>query len=1084
LKKAAPHPPEGSVVSSIKDDAQDMGTCQDVTEHKRAEAALQGPVWGEESVSLLRATLEATADGILVVDGKGSLVTYNRKFVELWGIPHSVLGSADDKQVLNFVRDQLQDPETFDRKVRELQDQADGDSLDVLELNDGRTLERYSRSQQIGGQKVGRVWSFRDVTEGKRAQEALRASESKYRTLVEQASDGIFLVDSEGDLIEVNAKACEMLGYERDGLLRMRVEDIVSLPDPGSTQAHLANLAAGKTVHAEHEMYRKDGTSFLVEISSKRLPNGGFQGIARDITERKQAEEALRNSESKNRALIEVVPDLMVQISKNGTIVDFGLEKGDPLITSPDQFIGKTVYDILPPEVAQRAIQNAEQALESGVMQIFEYQLPVKGSKQDFEARLVVSGQNEVLAIIRNISERKQAQEALTKAKDDLEIRVAERTAELRETNNQLQHELSERLRTQEALRQSEERFRAIFEHAPVMVNSFTEDGRCVLWNAECEKQLGYAKEQVEPPGALLLLGYPEREMRDRLLEALALKDGKFSEYQVRAADGTYRHQTWATFVLPNTDLISIGYDITERKLAEQALNTSEARYRGVVEDQTEIISRYLPDGTFTFVNEAHCRYWQHTREELIGVSFLDLMPAEARPHAEKRLSSFHPDNSILTHEQKVVSDDGLVSWVHWVDRALFDDQGNVIEFQSVGSDVTERELAKQAAEEANRAKSEFLSRMSHELRTPLNAILGFGQLLELEDDPSPAHHESVAYILQGGRHLLGLINEVLDIAQIESGKMSLSLEPVSVSEVLKQCVDLLSPMAIQRDIYLRSGTSLVSTLPNCYVQADYQRLKQVLLNLLANAVKYNREGGSVSLAWETLAEVAEGGQRLLIKVSDTGPGIETDKIGRLFTPFERLGAERSDVEGTGLGLALSRRLVEAMGGTIGVDSVPGQGSTFWVNLPLVDGPVEQLERFNSGDLRSDMLPNLTHTVLYIEDNLSNLRLVEEIMKHDSTTRIIAAMQGRLGLDLAHEHHPDLILLDLHLPDIQGEEVLRLLLEDPTTSSIPVLILSADAIPGQREKLLAAGARDYITKPFNIKAFLKALGEVFARTED
>jgi len=380
---------------------------------------------------------------------------------------------------------------------------------------------------------------------------------------------------------------------------------------------------------------------------------------------------------------------------------------------------------------------------------------------------------------------------------------------------------------------------------------------------------------------------------------------------------------------------------------------------------------------------------------------------------------------------------------------------------------------AKAEAERANQAKSEFLSRMSHEFRTPLNAILGFAQVLELEP-LQPKQGESVGYILKAGQHLLGLIDEVLDIARIEAGRLRLSLEPVAVKTVLDEARSLIRPLAEERRIRLQVAASEAG---NLYVLADRQRLKQVLLNLLANAVKYNREGGAVTLSTEEAP-----GNRLRFKVTDTGPGIPPERIERLFTPFERLGAEANSVEGTGLGLALSKSLAEAMGGAIGVESEVGRGSAFWVELPRAEDPEASVVRAAKSAPDGPAL-RTESAVLYIEDNLSNIKLIEHVLARRPQVRLLTAIQGRLGLDLARDHRPGLILLDLQLPDIPGGDVLRQLREDSRTRDIPVVILSADASPGQIRRHLDAGAREYLTKPIDVRKFLEIVDEVLRTKE-
>lgn len=376
---------------------------------------------------------------------------------------------------------------------------------------------------------------------------------------------------------------------------------------------------------------------------------------------------------------------------------------------------------------------------------------------------------------------------------------------------------------------------------------------------------------------------------------------------------------------------------------------------------------------------------------------------------------------------------------------------------------------ARLAAEKANKAKSEFLSRMSHELRTPLNAVLGFSQLLEI-DDLTPDQAESVGQITKGGAHLLDLINEILEISQIEAGHLSMSPEAVQVSEVVEAAVSLLRPLADERSVHLIGGNDSGC---NHYIFADRQRLKQILLNLLGNGIKYNRQGGSVSIS---CFEPAPG--TLRIQVTDTGPGIPSDQFDLLFEPFERLGAEQTSVPGTGVGLALARGLAEAMGGTLGVESTPGRGSTFWIEFPIVESPVRIFEEAHQASLPAARRDTLT--VLHIEDNPANVELVERVLAQRPAVTVVPALQGRMGVDLARRHQPVLILLDLNLVDLPGAEVLKILRDDPLTANIPVAIVSADAMPRQVQRLLSSGAIAYLTKPIDIHRLLEIVDDAVA----
>jgi signal transduction histidine kinase/ActR/RegA family two-component response regulator len=373
-----------------------------------------------------------------------------------------------------------------------------------------------------------------------------------------------------------------------------------------------------------------------------------------------------------------------------------------------------------------------------------------------------------------------------------------------------------------------------------------------------------------------------------------------------------------------------------------------------------------------------------------------------------------------------------------------------------------EAEQARGQAEEASRAKSEFLSRMSHELRTPLNAVLGFSQLLAM-DELDERQREAVEQINKGGRHLLDLINEVLDIARIEAGRLSLSMEPVDLADVVEEALALVQPLAVQRQVRVEVGDIEGTVL------ADRQRLKQILLNLLSNAVKYDRLGGTVRI------EARRAAGRHRISVSDTGPGIDPDKIDRLFTPFDRLGAEATDVEGTGVGLALSRRLAEAMAGTMGMESASGRGSVFWVDLEAASAAERAQLSTVEVETAAQGRALGRGTVLYIEDNPANIRLVQRILERQAGVRLITSMQGGVGVELARQHRPNLILLDLNLPDVSGAAVLERLHADPSTATIPVVVISADATPGQVQRLLAAGARDYLTKPIDVVRLMDLL---------
>ncbi|NCO51527.1 MAG: response regulator [Deltaproteobacteria bacterium] len=380
-----------------------------------------------------------------------------------------------------------------------------------------------------------------------------------------------------------------------------------------------------------------------------------------------------------------------------------------------------------------------------------------------------------------------------------------------------------------------------------------------------------------------------------------------------------------------------------------------------------------------------------------------------------------------------------------------------------------ELERATVVAEKANLAKSDFLASMSHELRTPLGAILGFAQLLESSNPPpTPTQTRSIDQILKAGWYLLELINEILDLAQVESGKLSLSLEPVLLSEVMLECEVMIEPQARERGI--RVDFSHFET--PCFVEADRTRVKQVLINLLSNAIKYNREEGSVSVACTR----CDAGV-IRISVKDTGAGLAPEQLAQLFQPFNRLGQEAT-IEGTGIGLVVCKRLVELMGGKIGMESRVGEGSVFWFELnpaaeiACSDHSVPLLTTVLQAQAQRD--PQIS-TLLYVEDNPANLMLVEDIVAQRPDIRFVSARNAILGIEMARTLLPDVILMDINLPGISGLEALKILVDDPTTANIPVIALSANALPRDIEKSLEAGFFQYLTKPIKVKKFMDIL---------
>ncbi|MDF1503736.1 PAS domain S-box protein [Roseisolibacter sp. H3M3-2] len=721
------------------------------------------------------------------------------------------------------------------------------------------------------------------------------------------------------------------------------------------------------------------------------------------------------------------------------------------------------------PFTLERARAHLRRAA-AGEPQRFEWRMRAAGSDaprwvEVTIERVALRGADRLLALVRDFDARKVAEEALRASREELraanealERRVAERTAELREREAQLEE--SQRL---------------------ARLGAWTWDAAtgAVGWDAALCAALGVRADQAprDLDAFLALLHDDDRErIAATVTRALTHRTPYAYDARFVLPDGRVRHVHGRGRLVFGADgaptgMVGTAQDVTERREAELRLAEREAYYRSLIENTSDLVTFADAAGVVRYHSPSLTRMLGYPPESHVGSTSFDIIhrdDAVATRAAFAALVANPGKTGVLVYRLRHA--DGSWRTVESMARTVDPhsaDAGIVINTR----DVTDRKLAEEAlarakedAERANRAKSEFLSRMSHELRTPMNSILGFGQLLARAQLP-PSHAKGVGHIVSAGRHLLHLINEVLEISRIEAGRESFALEPVALAPAVQEALGLVRPLAQQHGVTLGDFGPDDAGGREAFVVADRRRLVQVLLNLLANAIKYNRPGGAVRVRG---APAADGGWAL--RVEDTGRGIPADRVGELFTPFARLGAETTDVEGTGLGLALSQRLCEAMGGALALESSGPAGSVFRVDLGAAPHPMGRGEEAARPPAPADVGGEAT--LLYVEDNLANLTLVEAILMSRPGWRIIPALQGQLGVELAREHLPDLVLLDLHLPDIPGAEVLRRLRADPRTAAIPVVVVSADATPASLERLRRAGADAYLTKPLDVDEFL------------
>jgi PAS domain S-box-containing protein len=537
-----------------------------------------------------------------------------------------------------------------------------------------------------------------------------------------------------------------------------------------------------------------------------------------------------------------------------------------------------------------------------------------------------------------------------------------------------------------------------------------------------------------------------------------------------------------------------IGTDNTARKrveaeqaLLDQRLRDQQFYTRSLIESNIDALMTTDPRGIISDVNQQMEALTGCTRDELIGAPFKNYFTDPER--AEAAITRVLREGKVTNYELTAHARDGKETVVSYNATTFHDRDRKLQGVFAAARDVTDRkqfehtlqvnnvelESAKAAAEKANLAKSDFLSSMSHELRTPLNAVLGFAQLMASDTPPpSSAQKLSIDQILQAGWYLLRLINEILDLAMIESGKVTLSQESMSLTDVLQDCQAMIEPQAQKREIQM--------TFPRFdnlfYVHADRTRVKQVMINLLSNAIKYNRIGGAVIVECVPSAE-----NRVRVSVKDTGAGLAPEQLAQLFQPFNRLGQETSTEEGTGIGLVVTKQLVELMGGVIGVESSVGAGSVFWFELAAASAPELVLGSIGAIDaIDADERDHVAahalssqRTLLYVEDNPANLTLVEQLIARRSDLKLLTAIDGHLGIQLARAYQPDVILMDINLPGISGFGALKILHEDPATAHIPVIALSANAVPRDIEKGLEAGFFRYLTKPIKVLEFMDAL---------
>ena len=920
-------------------------------------------------------------------------------------------------------------------------------------------------------------------------------TENNFRKLFELSPIGMAMVDHEtGNYLEVNNAVLTATGYSKEEFLNLNLRDITP-PEYEEQQLkqHQDLNETGIIGPNFKEFIRKDGTRYPVSVSGALFRNSNNKkvawGILEDISARVLIDETLKKSQDSLKKLLHAVEQspVVTFITNLSGIIEYINPKAIELSGyTKEELIGNT----------PRIFKSGKQSLD-----FYKILWETISVGKEWKGELQNKKKNgDLFWVLESIS---TVRDYLGNATHYIAV----------------QEDITERKLAEAILIDSENMYRSVLQaSAEGILIVDAESLQIIFANpTQCE-MLGYTEEELVLMTILEI--HPKNSLQETLNEFQSMLMGEKAFVPniqcLKKSGATFLADIHSSFLFQNGKRCILGFfkDITERTKVEEHLKKLSQAV-----EQSSVLT-FITDlsGAIEYANPKTSELTGYSKEELIGQNPRILKSGAQSTDAYKILWQTISSGSQWKGELQNKKKNGEYYWAMASISPIFNSAGEISNYLGMQEDITERKRieteildlnaslenkiqirtnelrkineslyqeievrkivefelrkARKEAEDANLAKSEFLSRMSHELRTPMNSILGFAQLMEMGDLPF-IYKKGVNHILRSGKHLLDLINEVLDISRIEAGRLSFSLEPVQLQSVILEILDTVQPQADKRNLTLELIDSPTNQL---FVRSDNQRLKQVLLNLLNNAIKYNTVGGSVIINTEIREKDDSEFTVVRISISDTGIGIKPEDISKLFNPFERIGAEKTETEGTGLGLMVVKKLMEAMGGNVGIESIAGKGSTFWIEMRQVESQKTIFEQSITEILSEEPGPVYAGTILYIEDNISNAELFEEIVLiHRPAIRLVANRFGKQAVKLAIDYDADLILLDLDLPDIHGSEVLFNLQTDPLTKDIPVVIVSANAMPKQIEHLLASGAREYLTKPIEVKGLIRII---------
>ncbi len=1085
------------------------------TQEQTNSQLLQANITLLESEEKLAVTLSSIGDAVVATDAHACVTLLNPIAEQLTGWTQAQASGRRIDEVFNIINKETRQAAAI--PVKETLEKGNIVGLanhTVLISQDGTERDIADSCAPIrdrDGQVVGAVLVFRDVTDSYAVQAALHDSSALVQAVLNTVADGIITLRARGGIVEkANPAAEQMFGYTAAEFSGIRVSALIPEFDQVQLDGLLKHYRASDEARAggstrEVNGRRKDGSGFQLEIAVGEMMLRGeryFTGILRDVSLRKKAEMEMLKAGALQSAIFNSANFSSIATDAKGVIQIFNVGAERMLGYAAADVTNKiTPADISDPQEVIARAEALSLELSTSIAPGFDALV--------FKASRGIEDIYE-LTYIRKDGSRFPAVVSVTALRDEQDSIIGYL---LIGTDNTARKQAEAALQKADALQS------AIFNSANFSSIATDAKGVIQIFNVGAEHMLGYAAADVmnkitpadisDPDEVIARADVLSRELGTPItpgFEALVFKASRGIEdiYELTyiRKDGSRFPAVVSVTALRDEQEKIIGYLLigtdntarkhieAEQKKLDQRLRDQQFYTRSLIESNIDALTTTNPAGIITDVNKQMEILTGRTRDELIGAPFKNFFTNAER--AQVGIRRVLSENKITNYELTARAWDGKETVVSFNASTFYDRERTLQGVFAAARDITERKMldhsleetnialvaAKSAAEKANLAKSEFLSNMSHELRTPLNAILGFAQLIDSGTPvPTPVQKRGILQILQAGWYLLDLINEILDLALIESGKLSLSLEPVSLAKLVHECQDMIANQAQKRGI----GVIFPQFEARYFVQADRTRLKQALINLLSNAMKYNRANGTVEVSYDLITP-----ERIRICVKDSGHGLSPEKLVQLFQPFNRLGQESKDEEGTGIGLVVCKQLVELMGGTIGVESVVGEGCVFWIELnlttePQLDGNTAQLKATESLPVQGELTP---YTLLCVEDNPANLMLIEELISRRLNIKLLTARDGRQGIELARKTLPDVILMDINLPGISGITAMKILAQDADTANIPVIALSANAMPCDIEKGLEAGFFRYLTKPIKVDVFMDTLDEalLFSRS--